>query len=529
MARRIPAKKVLELLSQGLSFREIGRVRGISPRSVSAVESSARAKGITWDSVRDMGDEQVYFLVFPERAEVQVEPGTADVDWDYVHSELQRAGVTLKLLWEEHADRARAQGLTPRSYVTFCRGYGSYVSSRRVTNHLEHKPGQVMEVDWSGTAMTIVDAFTGEVSKARLFVATLPYSMYTYVEATADMKQEAWIKCHVHAWDFFGGVAVRTVPDNLKTGVIEHPREGEIVLNRTYEALGAHYGTAIMPTGVRKPKQKASVEGTVGKIATAVVARLRDRTFHTVDELNAAIAPLLEEFNAQPFQKRDGSRTSVFEDVEREFLGPLPRTPFEFCQWVYGRKVALDFHVAFEKNRYSCPHALVGRKVDLRVSDTTVEVFAGGERVASHVRFDRHVQYQYRTDKSHMPPEFLKPEWDDERIRGWARSIGPSTLAVVTRILDSVPIKEQGYNPSLAVLNLSKRYGDRRLEDACAYALARASAPRCRFIRTVLASGVADGHAGGGKGGGDGGGKGGGDGGGGGYIRGAGYYQGGGS
>lgn len=339
--------------------------------------------------------------------------------------------------------------------------------------------------------------------------------MYSYVEATLDMKLDAWVKCHIHAWDFFGGVALRTVPDNLKAGVTEHPKEGEIVLNRTYEALGEHYGTAIMPTGVRKPKQKASVEGTVGKIATAVVARLRDRTFHTLEELNEAIREMLDEFNVSPFQKRPGSRREVFEDVEAAFLRPLPKTAFEVCHWVYGRKVGLNFHVTFEKNYYSAPSALVGRKVDLRVSDKTVEVFEGGERVASHVRFDRHVQYQYRTDKSHMPPEFLKPEWDDERIRGWAHSIGPNALAVVTRILDSVPIKEQGYNPSLAVLNLSKKYGNRRLEDACAYALSRTSVPRCRFIRTVLASGVADGSAAEDEAGGEAGG----------YLRGAEYYN----
>ena len=321
--------------------------------------------------------------------------------------------------------------------------------------------------------------------------------MYSYVEATLDMKLDAWVKCHIHAWDFFGGVALRTVPDNLKAGVTEHPKEGEIVLNRTYEALGEHYGTAIMPTGVRKPKQKASVEGTVGKIATAVVARLRDRTFHTLEELNEAIREMLDEFNASPFQKRPGSRREVFEDVEAAFLRPLPKTAFEVCHWVYGRKVGLNFHVTFEKNYYSAPSALVGRKVDLRVSDTTVDVFCGGERVASHVRFDRHVQYAYRTDKSHMPPGFLKPEWDDDRIKGWAKSIGPNTLGVVTRIFDSVRIKEQAYNPALAVLNLSKGYGDRRLEDACAYCLQRANVPRYRMIRTVLASGAASSEAGG--------------------------------
>ena len=176
------------------------------------------------------------------------------------------------------------------SYGTFCRGYKAYVAARNVTNHLDHKPGQVMEVDWSGPTMRLTDPFTGEVAKACPFVATLPYSQHGYVEATADMRQSTWLMCHVRAYEFFGGVAVRCVCDNLKTGVVKHPRDGEVVLNEAYEALGRHYMCAIMPAGVRKPKQKASVEGTVGLFATAVIAKLRGREFGTLAELNEAIA-----------------------------------------------------------------------------------------------------------------------------------------------------------------------------------------------------------------------------------------------
>ncbi len=510
MARRINAKLVLELLGRGMSGREIYRSRRIAQQSVKKVRDAARQKGVSWEDVSTMSERQVYDLLFPERAEI--EDATAQVDYDYVHDELQRDGVTLLILWEEYRDQAIAEELVPKSYTTFCRGYRRYVTSRNVTNHLEHRPGQVMEVDWNGTAMRLVDEFTGEVAKAHLFVATLPYSQYSYVEATLDMRQNTWLKCHIHAWDFFGGVAVRTVCDNLKTGVISHPREGEIVLNAAYEALGRHYMTAIMPTGVRKPKQKPSVEGTCGMVATAIVARLRNRTFHTLEALNSAIREMLGRFNAAPFQKREGSRLLVFEDVESAFLSPLPKAPFEVSDWVYGRKVAPNFHVSFEKNYYSVPHALVGRKVDVRYTDTTVEVYDRGERVATHARYEPHVQWRYRTDPSHMPPEFLRVEWDDVRIKSWARDVGPSTLAVVERIFDSVEIKEQAYNPAPAVLNLTKGYTERELEAACAYALERAARPRCRFIESILASGA---HRRGREDESDGGG----------YIRGAGYYE----
>lgn len=489
MAKQVNAKLILELLGKGMSGREISRTRHIAQKSVKKVKETAERKGIVWEDVSQMDEREVYDWLFPEHADQ--EAATLQIDYDYVHAELQRDGVTLLLLWEEYRDQALSKELVPKSYPTFCRGYHGFVTARNVTNHLEHKPGQVMEVDWSGTTMQIVDEFTGEVSKARLFVATLPYSQYSYVEATLDMKQNTWLKCHIHAWDFFGGVAVRTVCDNLKTGVIAHPKDGEIVLNAAYEALGRHYMTAIMPAGVRKPKQKASVEGTCGKIATAIVARLRNRTFHTLAQLNEAIREKLDAFNAAPFQKREGSRLLVFEDVESVFLAPLPRIPFEVCEWAYGRKVAPNFHISFEKNYYSVPHALVGRQVDVRYTDTTVEVYDRGTRVATHARFEPHIQWRYRTDATHMPPEFVQSEWDDARIKRWARDIGTSTLAVVERIFDSVDIKEQAYNPALAVLNLTKTYSERGLEDACAYALERSSRPRCRLIKSILASGVA--------------------------------------
>lgn len=510
MANRINVKLVLELLSKGMSAREIQRTRHIAPQSVSKVRAAAEKLGVSWEDVAQLDEPDAYRLLFPESA--RVEDSYIDPDYEYVHAELQRAGVNMSLLHEELRDRAHEEGLLCKSYATFCRGYAEFVAAKRVTNHLDHKPGQVMEVDWSGTAMRLVDPFTGEVSKAYLFVACLPYSQMTYVEATLDMKQNTWLLCHVGAWEFFGGVAVRTVCDNLKTGVIKHPRDGEVVLNEAYEALGRHYVTAIMPTQPRKPKQKASVEGAVGKIATAVVARLRNETFETLAELNAAIRGQLEAYNARPFQKRDGSRREVFDEVESAFLSPLPDVPFEVSEWHYGRTVNLNFHAVFEKNNYSVPHVLVGKKVDIKVTESMVEIYHGGSRVASHPRLPSYVSYRYQTDPSHMPPEFVKAEWDDARILRWARDIGPSTYAVVSRIFEGSHIKEQAYNPALAVLNLTKRYTEADLERACAYALTRTKDPRCKFLRSVLASNKARESEQAAESGG--------------YIRGAGYYNG---
>ncbi|MBR1830768.1 MAG: IS21 family transposase [Atopobiaceae bacterium] len=489
MAKHSNAKLIIELSGKNMSRREIARTRHISAHTIKEVLDRASEKGVGWDDVSLMGDDEIAAMLFPEDKEA--EGAVARPDYGYVHDELRKVGVTLKLLWEEYRDECAGKEKIAVSYVTFTRGYADYAISKNVTNHLKHKPGQAMEVDWSGSTMRLVDPVTGEVSKVRLFVAVLPYSQYTYVEATLDMKQNTWLLCHVNAYEFFGGVAVRLVCDNLKTGVAKHPKEGEVVLNEAYEALGRHYVCAIMPTGVAKPKQKASVEGGVGKIATAVIAKLRDREFATLAEMNAAIRERLDEYNARPFQKREGSRKLVFEEVEKPMLAPLPAVPFEVCDWVYGRKVNLDFHVVYNTNRYSAPYRLVGKKVDLKVTETTVEVYHGGERVATHPRIPDCVRYKPQTDRSHMPPEFADLEWDDGRMRRWASSIGPSALAVVERVFCDVQIKEQAYNPVMAILNLSKHYGDAELEAACAYSLEKTAHPRCKFIRSVLASGAA--------------------------------------
>ena len=258
-------------------------------------------------------------------------------------------------------------------YTKFCNGYADYTIVNKLTNHLENKPGVKAEVDWSGPTMSYIDTSTGEVITVYLFVGTLPYSQYSYVEPTLDMKMNSFIRAHVHMYEFFEGVPTRLICDNLRTGVVSHPKDGEIVLTQDYEALGEHYTTAIMPAGVRKPKQKASVEGTVGKIATAIIAKLRNEVFYSFPDLKAAVSKKLYEFNHNDFQKREGSRYEAYLD-EKEFLHPLPAIPYEIATWVYGRSVNIDYHVVFEYNRYSCPYQYAKKKVDLRVTDTKVTV-----------------------------------------------------------------------------------------------------------------------------------------------------------
>lgn len=488
MARKIKAKLVLRLRAAGHSRNSISRTQGMAKRSVCEVCDAADQLGVTYDDVADMDDDKVYALLFPGRH--RNEQVYESPDWDEVHKELGRTGVTLSILHAEYLDACSASGGVPMSYATFCRGYRAWAVSEKVTSRVDRKAGRSVEVDWSGPTMAVVDPCTGEVATVYLFVASLPFSRYDYVEPTLDMKQNTWLMCHVHMFEFYGGSVPRIVPDNLKTGVVKHPREGEIVLNESYRDMAAHYGAAVLPARLGAPKDKPSAEGSVGNVARDVIAELRNVTFTSFDQLKQAVAEKLEKHNSKPFQKREGSRLQCFLGQEAEFLQPLPPVPYEVCTWAYGRKVALDCHVSYAKNHYSCPWQHVGKKVDLRVTDTVLEVYLGTERIATHPVFPAYVSNGYSTRESDLPEDKAWREWDSDRIRAWAERVGPACSGCVNRIFESVKFDEQGFDAALAVLRLTRKYPASRVEKACSIALCKYNSPRYRHIKAILDAGL---------------------------------------
>ena len=484
MVRKIKAKLVLRLRAEGFTGRQIA-AQGMSRSSVAAVIDAADREGVGWDDVADLDDATVYARLFPGRGEhdsVHAQP-----DWDRVHRELAKVGVTLKLLHGEYVDSCRMSGSMAMGYDRFCKTYQQYVLINGAASRVGHKAGQSVEVDWSGKTMALIDPVTGASTRVYLFVATLPFSRYSFVEPTLDMRQDTWLRAHVSMFGWFGGSVPRIVPDNLKTGVTSHPAEGEVVLNDAYRELAAHYSAAVLPGRVKKPKDKASVENTVGNIATAVIAALRERAFATLPELRAAVYERMAAYNAEPFQKRTGSRLSVFEAEEKPLLRPLPAVAFEISRWFYRRRVQRNGHVVFEKNFYSVPYANIGRSVDLRVTDTTLEVFAGDRRLTSHFLAPFGVVNEYRTHDSDLPDGPRYRQWDADRVREWAGRIGENTTIVVNRIFESVPVDEQGLDAALAVLRLTKRYSAVRVEAAAGIALqSRVRSPRYAHLRPIL-------------------------------------------
>lgn len=305
MARKIRAKEILRLRDAGLSRTSIAKTQHMSKTSVCDVFDAADRLGMSWEDVRDKAEEDVYRALFPER-NIEEDPFD-EPDWERVHSEMAKVGVTLKLLHAEYVDQCAERHVAAMSYDRFCKRYRRWTAVQGISSRVGHKAATIVEVDWSGPTMRIVDPGTGEVQKVYLFVACLPFSRYAYVEPTLDMKEGTWLRCHVRMFAFFGGSVPCIVPDNLRTGIRKHPKEGEPELNDAYREMAAHYGCAVMPARVRKPKDKPSVENTVGNIATAIIAKLRGREFTSLDQLASAVRGALDEYNAAPFQKRPGS------------------------------------------------------------------------------------------------------------------------------------------------------------------------------------------------------------------------------
>ena len=320
-------REILRLYSLGSSQRSIAREVQSTRDTVADVIKAAKAAGITWPLDDDVANEDIQEVLFPGKY-AYASPYTVP-DYQWIHAELAKKGVTLTLLWDEYCRKVRSTGGVPYMYTQFCEKYRRWARVTKATMRITHKPGDAMQVDWAGDPLFITDSVTGELTPAYIFVAVLPCSWYTYAEACDDMKQENWLLCHVHAYAYFGGVTRLLIPDNAKTATITNNRY-EVVLNRSYQEMAEHYGTAIVPARVRKPDDKAAVEGSVRFVSTWITAALRDRKFFSIAEAKAAVQEKLEELNLRPFKKpRTGCRLSAYEQEEKDFMQPLPTHAYE--------------------------------------------------------------------------------------------------------------------------------------------------------------------------------------------------------
>ena len=471
--------RVLRLFFEaGLPIRAIARSVQASPSTIGDYIRRAKTAGLSWPLPEALDEPALEARLFPV---APVEPGVerAIPDWARVHTERRRKGVTLALLWQEY----KAEHPEGLQYSQFCERYRAWRRRLDVVMRQTHRAGERLFVDYAGQCVPVVERATAELRNAQVFVAVLGASNYTFAEATWTQALPDWCASHVRALSFLQGVPEIVVPDNLRSAV-SRPHRYEPDAHPTYTDLAEHYGFAIVPARVRRPRDKAKAEVGVQVVERWVLAALRHRTFFSLAELNEAIAERLEWLNARPFRKLPGSRRSAFESIDRPALRPLPAEPYVFAQWKKVR-VHVDYHIELERHYYSVPHALVGRQLHARYTERTVELFHRGQRVASHVR--SHMPGRHTTVAEHMPEKHRRfaQQWSPERFSRWAAKIGPATAALITEVLHARRHPEQSYRACLGILRLAKTYSDARLEAAAQRALTL-GARSVRSVESIL-------------------------------------------
>lgn len=481
-------REILRLEALGVSRRNIGFSVGCSPNTVQSVSNRARAAGIGWPLPEEMNDASLKAILFPPKA--KQDANKHPIDHEHVEREMGRRGMTMTLLWNEYCDSAISAGKEPYMYSAFCHRHRRWAASNRMSMHIDRKPAEQIQVDWVGDAMEVVDPDTGELLKVYVFVACLPYSGYMYAEGFYDMKEEAWVAAHVNAFNFFGGSTPILVPDNLKAGIIKNT-VAELVVNDQYRLMAEHYGTAVVPARPRKPKDKGAVEMSVGVIERRAIAALRNRRFMSLRDLNRALLGRVQAINSTPFQKRDGSRESVFLGQEKDLLIPLPAQPYAMTT---RRAVTVNsnYHVAFGGAWYSVPFTYANKSVEVVATKDTVAIIADGQRIAMHQRV-REGQSPWSTKQSHMPEshrEFLA--WNGERFRAEAAEVGPSCSEVMASMLASHRVEQQAYRSCKGLMSLAKTHGRATLEQACAKALSYTKNPSYKTVRSVIPTIIAD-------------------------------------
>ncbi len=479
-----PYREILRLHSQGISQRNIALSCACSRNTVAKIIGRAGELGIAWPLEREFTDGELRQRLFAESAQVS---NRKHPDYAYVHKEMAKSGVTLSLLWNEYCEQCRSSQEIPLMYSQFCHHYQQYTMKSNATMRIQRKPGEQIEVDWAGQTASIIDRDTGEMVTMYVFVGVLSYSQYAYVEAFPSQDQESWITAHIHMYQAFGGSTRILIPDNLKTGVEKATRH-EPVINKIYHEMAEYYNTAVIPAPVRRPKDKPNVEGSVGVVSTWVLAALRHLQCFSAAELNRAIKEKLEILNAKPFQKKEGSRRSVFMAEEKPYLLTLPATPYEMAVWKTAT-VQFNYHVSVEKMHYSVPYEYIKHRVDVRMTRTAVELFYQNNRICSHPRLHGKPG-QYRTVEAHMPENHKRfVQWDGQRFISWAAQVGPYTSTAVQAILSSHKVEQQGYRSCMALLKLADKHGVDRLEAACARALSYTPRPNFQSIKTILTTG----------------------------------------
>ena len=461
--------EILRLWEAGHSQREIATSVNCSKSAVVGIQKRCTKVDLTYMTARVLTDEEINKRVYPISHGgrlVKKEP-----DWPVLQKRLdENKRLNMQYLWEEYREGEK-DGLGRSQF------YERYAAWRATTGKdtvmvQEHEPGKELFVDWMGdTLECVLDTESGKMLKAHFFVSTLGDSGYPTVIAYPNEKKENWINAHVVTFNRLGGLPLITVPDNCKTAITKS-NYYDPVFNKTYYDMSLYYNIAIIPARVRRPKDKSIVEGSIGWLETWLLEWLKGKRFTSFTELNVEIRKRVAELVKRPFQKRAGCRESVFLEIDKPALRPLPATPYEVPSYVE-RRVPDNYHVEYDGFYYSVPYRYYKQKITVKATNSVIEAYSDRlTRIAIHER--RYTGKRYVSEKMHMPnnhqAQYEKNLFDGKRYRSWASNIGVNTFFVIDSMLNERDIEQTAYRSCMGILQLSKKNGNTRLEAACSKA-----------------------------------------------------------
>lgn len=477
-------RKIMSLLLERRSYREIGAVLGCSQKSVAAAKKQLVGRGITADGLAQLTDADIAEMFSDGRSRVRSE--YLEPDFGRVVASLKKnQHYTLLQAWRTYT--GKVSELRKYGYSQYCALFSEFVQKHDLTAVLKHEPGKTMFIDWAGDTVDLVDAVTGVVTKAYLFVTVLPYSGCLWCRAFTDMRMPSWIAGHVGAFEFYGGVPRLLIPDNALTATQRRERgDASRWVTDRYQQLADHYGTSVLPTKVRSPKQKAAVESGVNVVNKRVIGYLAEDVWTTLDDLNEAIAERVHEIN-HDIRRVDGStRWERFAEEESELLGPLPIGGFTEVEWKEA-KVARNSHVTCDYQHYSVPHEYAGRLLRVRLAGSRVTVFDGQQIVCEHDRLTGR-KGQYSTEAAHLPVQYRNVDglWSRQWFLQRARAFGPATVYVIEQLIDRRPVETQGFLDCQNVLETLGKRNKQRLEAACQQLVNSGVAPSYTALKRLM-------------------------------------------
>ena len=429
----------------------------ISKGTVINTTKRFQESGLPWPLPEEITDSTLEARLYPVKPNLeQLDPNLPSLS--YIEAELAQKHVTLQCLYDEY----RRTSMNPVSRAGFYRYYNK-IRPIDVCMPMEYLGGDALFVDYSGDGLIYTDSESSTLVKVDLFCCCWGLSSFSYADATISQKKRDFCQSHVRAFRYFGVCPQRLVPDNLKSAVTT-ANPFDPVINRLYEELGRHYGIVILPARVRKPKDKAKVESAVLHIQQFILARLRNRQFFSLPEINEAVSELLEEFNDRPMKDyRYQTRRERYEKLDKPYAQTLPEEPFRIIDIKHDVLVGKNYHIRYKDHFYSVPFELAKKRVIVRHSGMMVELFHDGKIITRHI-YNPH-EFKYSTKTEHMPKDHqfvrgLTPGW----IIAQAAKIGECTVNAVTEIMRRSEHVQQGFNAALGVFHLGKVYTPERLE-----------------------------------------------------------------